>query len=359
MKKFMIVAAALLFAGHLVTAQAPQGSAENMNWRAPELPRGPYFPDVFLQGTYVEVGISDAGSYGTTSSAPAGYHSRMGGPIGFVADYEQNGWDNSSAVGVPNYSGDYFLPGAPWEGFLVEYTYGGTEYTWKNSGASGYYSLIPSSLTNTSAAGVQSAMWTATASAAGQSLLVEQLTYFPVNAALFYIEVTLTNTGAETLTDVEYARHVDPDQEQNITSNFTTSNYVSHPTGVDGFAEVVAIGLVHQIPMSLRLYHTDAKASVNTSGLEINTPDAVLDTPYTPTQAAPYVDDVGVGVAVRFASLAPGASETFLVAYVLNQDEIDDPTEPPPPAVPVSNWALYLGILLMITFVVIRFRRMI
>jgi hypothetical protein len=30
-----------------------------------------------------------------------------------------------------------------------------------------------------------------------------------------------------------------------------------------------------------------------------------------------------------------------------------------PPPVPVSNWALYLGILLMITFVVIRFRRMI
>jgi hypothetical protein len=31
---------------------------------------------------------------------------------------------------------------------------------------------------------------------------------------------------------------------------------------------------------------------------------------------------------------------------------------PPPPPVPVSNWALYLGILLMLTFVVIRFRRM-
>jgi len=29
-----------------------------------------------------------------------------------------------------------------------------------------------------------------------------------------------------------------------------------------------------------------------------------------------------------------------------------------PPAVPISNWALYLGILLMLTFVVIRFKRM-
>lgn len=358
MKKFMIAAAVLLVAVHLVTAQTPQGSAENLNWREPTSQRGPYLPDVFLQGTYVEVGIADVGSYGTTSPPPAGYHPREFG-LGFVADYEQNGWDNSSAPGVPNFSGDYFLPGSPWEAFLVEYTYGGSEYTWVNNGANGIIDLIPSSLTNTSAGTVQSAMWTGTASAAGQSLLVEQLTYFPVNAALFYIEVTLTNTGTETLTDVEYARHVDPDQEQNITGDFTTSNYVSHPTGVDGFAEVVAIGLVHQIPMSLRLYHPDAKASVNTSGLSIGTPDEVLDTPFTPTQGTPYIDDVGVGVAVRFASLAPGASETFVVAYVLNQDEIDDPTEPPPPSVPVSNWALYLGILLMITFVVIRFRRMI
>jgi hypothetical protein len=157
MKKFMIVAAALLFAGHLVTAQAPQGSAENLNWRAPELPRGTYLPDVFLQGTYVEVGISDAGSYGSTSSAPTGYHPRMGGgTLGFVADYEQNGWTNSSANGVPNYSGDYFLPGDPWEAFLVEYTYGGTEYTWVNNGANGRYDLIPASLSNTSAGGESS-----------------------------------------------------------------------------------------------------------------------------------------------------------------------------------------------------------
>lgn len=30
-----------------------------------------------------------------------------------------------------------------------------------------------------------------------------------------------------------------------------------------------------------------------------------------------------------------------------------------PPVVPISNWAIYLGILLMLTFVVIRFRKMI
>jgi hypothetical protein len=374
MKKFVLTIASVFLVSQMLLAQAPQGSPENLNWKVPESPRGPYFPPVFLKGNFIELGKSDAGSYGTTvppdpalgfnypyafnfpgSISPAG--------LGFVADYEMNGWNTSSNPGViPNHSGDYFLPGNPWEGFLVEFTYGGTEYTWRNCAANTWWEVTPTSLTNTSAGNTQSAVWTGTASAAGQTLLVEQNTYFNVNEARFFIEVTLTNGGSETLNDVEYARHVDPDNEQNWTNDYTTINYVSHPTGVDGFAEVVALGLVHQIPMSLRLYHPDAKASVNTAsqGLLLNSPNEILDTPFTPTQGAPYVDDVGVGVAVRFPTLAPGASETFLVSYVLNQEEIDDPTPPDPdPPIPVSNWALYLGILLMITFVVIRFRRMI
>jgi hypothetical protein len=362
MRRFMIIVAALFYAAQLVTAQAPHGSAENLNWKTPDAPRGPYFPDIFLQGTFIEIGISDAGSYGSTSPAPAGFHPRMGGGyLGFVADWEMNGWTNSSAPSIPFYSGDYFLPGNPWEGFLVEYTYNGVEYTRRNCGANGEYGIIPSSLVNTSAGTTQAALWAGTMLAGGQSLLVQQRTYFNINEARFFIEVTLTNTGTETLTNVEYARHVDPDQEQNLTGDFTTSNYVSYPTGaVTGFAEVVANGLVYGIPMALRLYHPTAKAHVNLFGLLLDSPNEVLDTPFTPTQGAPYVDDVGVGVAVRFPTLVPGASETFLVSYVLNQTEIDDPTPPDPdPPVPVSNWALYLGILLMITFVVIRFRRMI
>lgn len=372
MKRIVFTIAAAFLASQMLFAQAPQGSPENLNWKAPESsPRGPYFPPVFLKGNFIELGKTDAGSYGTTVPPDPAlgfnypYAFTFPGSIsppglGFVADYEMNGWNTSSDPGViPNHSGDYFLPGNPWEGFLVEFTYDGTEHTWRNCAANSEWQVVPTSLTNTSAGSTQSAVWTGTASAAGQTLLVEQHTYFDVNEARFFIEVTLTNTGSETLNDVEYARHVDPDNEQNWTGSYTTSNYVSHPTGVDGFAEVVAIGLVHQIPMSLRLYHPDAKAHVNTAGLLISTPNTILDNQNAPTQGAPFVADVGVGVAVRFPTLAPGASETFLVSYVLNQDEIDDPTPPDPdPVIPVSNWALYLGILLMISFVVIRFRRM-
>ena len=366
MKRIAFTIAAAFLASQMLFSQAPQGSQQNLKWKAPESPRGVYLPDIFLQGTYIEVGISDAGSYGSTSPAPGGFHPRMaGGALGFVADWEMNGWNTSSNPGViPNYSGDYFLPGDPWEGFLVAYSYGGTKYIRRNCGANGEYGIIPSSFTNTSSGSTQSALWVGTMNAGGQSLLVEQLTYFNVNEARFFCEVTLTNTGTETLLNVEYARGLDPDQEQNLTTDFTTRNWVTRPTGaVDGFAEAVGIGLVYEIPLALRLYHPTAVASITawpTPGWPLSDPAIVLDTPFQPNEANAVVQDYSLDVAVRFPSLAPGASETFLVSYVLNQAEIDDPTPPEPenPVIPVSNWALYLGILLMITFVVIRIKRM-
>ena len=351
----------LFFAAHFITGHAQETNPGNLNWTQPESPRGPYAPDIFLQGTFIEVGVNDAGTYGSTTPAPAGFHPRMGsGNLGFVADWEMNGWDNSSAPGIPFYSGDYFLPGGPWEGFLVSYTLAtGARYVERNYGANSEFGIvpIPAEIANTSAGGTQSSTWAGIMAEGGQSLRVDQETFFEVGEARFFAEVTLTNTGTETLLNVEYARSLDPDQEQNLTGNFTTLNWVSHPTGaVTGFTEAVAIGLVYGVPLALRLYHPNAVASIN-GNWPLEDPATTLDSPFQPTEAAPFEEDWALEVAVRFPSLAPGASETFLVSYVLNQDEIDDPTPPEP--IPVSNWALYLGILLMVTFVVIRFRRMI
>ena len=48
--------------------------------------------EVFLQGNYVEVGIHQAGSFGTNASAPVGFHPK--GPsnrLGFVVDMQKDG----------------------------------------------------------------------------------------------------------------------------------------------------------------------------------------------------------------------------------------------------------------------------
>ena len=352
MKKLTLLSIALLLAVAFASAQTQVGSPENLNWVPVDQPTGVRAdPDVYLQGTFVEIGISESGSCGTVSSvAPGGYHSWYGG-LGFVADFNLDGW----AVGTPPYSGDYFLPGSPYEGWLVEFTYSGTEYTYQNAQAVGLFGVPQTSLVNTSSGSTNSALWTGTASNGSQSLKVEQLFHFVDSDAKFLIDVTLTNTSAEPLESVEYARAVDPDQEVDWTGDFTTSNYVGHqPDGSNNLAQVVGNGIFHGIPMGLQLTHPNAKAHVNLGGLSILTPNEPLDFTNAPTIGAPYVADVGVSVAVRFPVLNPGQSVSFTVIYILNEDEVINP----PGEVPLSNWALALMVGLIVIFTIIRFKRM-
>jgi len=44
--------------------------------------------------------------------------------IGFIADYSKDGFGVRPSAGAPLYSGDYFLPGTPLEGWSVEYRIG-------------------------------------------------------------------------------------------------------------------------------------------------------------------------------------------------------------------------------------------
>ena len=71
--------------------------------------------NAFLQGKYVEVGVSQCGSFGSSVCAPGTYHARGTGnssatcQLGFIANPAKDNW--------ANYVGDYFLPGTPEEGW--------------------------------------------------------------------------------------------------------------------------------------------------------------------------------------------------------------------------------------------------
>ncbi len=312
-------------------------------------------PEVFLQGNYIEIGIHESGSCGTISAPPGGYHGFPYPGLGFVSDFNHDGWSN----GTPAQSGDYFLPGDPYEGWWLEFDFGGGEYTFTNAGASGYFDVPQTSLTNTSSGTTNSALWTGTATGGGQSILVEQVFHFQDANAFFLIDVTLTNTGSATVTDLEYVRDVDPDQEVDIGGDFITSNYVaSQPNGTNNEALVIAIGPDFNIPLGLGTVHPNAMVSVNpNSALMISDPDQVMDAPYAPTQGVPDVNDIGISCGLRFNQLAPGESVTFTIAYVLNEDDLDNIGEIIAPSVPVSDWAIYFGIFLIGLFVIFRFRR--
>lgn len=68
--------------------------------------------DIFLKGQYVQIGMNNAGSFGTNRNAPSSYV-YSGKQLGFIADFDKNGFNSASK---PSFAGDYFVPGIPLEG---------------------------------------------------------------------------------------------------------------------------------------------------------------------------------------------------------------------------------------------------
>lgn len=64
-----------------------------------------------LLGEYVNVGIHQAGSFGTTAALNATYYTETTS-LGLIADYDRNGF----ATSTPGFSGDYFQYGLAIEG---------------------------------------------------------------------------------------------------------------------------------------------------------------------------------------------------------------------------------------------------
>ena len=290
--------------------------------------------EVFLRGNFTEVGIHPAGSFGTSVAAPAGFHPIGRTQLGFVADQGRDGW----SVGTPPQSGDYFLPGSPEEGWSVEWTVGGAERTFGNYGRMSVFQVPQTSLTETSAGSTRSAVWVGTATSGSEQLRVTQNVHFDVDDLFFIMSMTLTNVGSVMLDSVEYMRNVDPDQEQDLGSGFSTRNYVLYQperTGVPGRPDlaarpagnttdalVMAEGLGFSIPLGLGT--VDSRAAVSNEGFSNRDPDAILNTPIQPTQASPNVADEAIVLAFDLGSLAPGQSVSFDYVYILDAADLED-----------------------------------
>jgi LPXTG-site transpeptidase (sortase) family protein len=269
---------------------------------------------IFLQGTYIEVGISPNGRFGSSETAPAGYHENSGG-LGFVADYQKDGWTN----GTPAYGGDYFYPGAEYEGFGVEWTVSGSESSFDNTHTS--FEIITTSLSETSSGNNLIAEWEGTATDGSAQLTVRQTYWFNVDEAVIHAVAEIENTGSVSLDSVEFMRGVDPDNEQPWTGNFDTSNEAVYQPGVGGNSDlaIVTATATTYTDMSLVLGTVDARARVSASeSFSINT-DSVLDAP----TLGPITGDYAIGLAYRFGTLAPGDTVEFSYVYGLNLADVD------------------------------------
>ncbi len=199
----------------------------------------------YLKGKYVEVAISDCGTYtsgsgGVIVAAPADYHQNMlDGTLGYTVDNGKDGWD----LGVPDQCGDFVMPGSPEEGWAIQIgsgtVYGNLQPFCYNPTAfiAGAPSFPGANTTNVNGGMIRKSIWQGTNT--GLGLAISQTTYFLTKKQSLLTIVDICN-GGDLKTDVYYARNVDPDNDQITTGSFTTINNVKKQFAADGYSHVSA-----------------------------------------------------------------------------------------------------------------------
>ena len=167
--------------------------------------------------------------------------------LGFVADWDKNGWgpddrgpmDPPPRRFQPGYSGDFFMPGEPYEGFAVQYTtVVGDTPVFANMplmavsqylNFSDLYTARTESFTLTTSDDRASAMWVGLVGALKVTILTTLL-----DGGLYYTyTTTIKNVGDEALADLIFLRTIDPDNEFDyvrMLRNYTSINGLVYDT---------------------------------------------------------------------------------------------------------------------------------
>jgi hypothetical protein len=273
--------------------------------------------NAFLKGNFVEVGIAPCGSFGSSVSAPTGYHPRGTGTsssatqLGFVANVAQNNWNT--------FVGDYFLPGTPEEGWGM--TINGTSYT---------NSLICNSALNSnqiqggftaysSSASEVSATWQGIIG----GLSISSRTYIPMNSLYFITEVTITNTSSLPVNNIYYMRNVDPDQ--GVLTPGGGGTFITRNTIVNQTPNSCNQALVSAVTQTgnyyLGLGSIDARARVTHGGFSNRSAIDIWNGTGFSTSGT-IVADRAISIAFNIGNLQPNQSTKVAYAYILDAAQL-------------------------------------
>ena len=170
--------------------------------------------EVFLGGDFIELGLSQDGSFGTSGNAPAGFRGNdQGSNLGMGADLDGYCSTPSDNTDLPI---DFFLPGSPEERWGVSFTLSGTEHFGSFNAlgtpitSSGIVAVHD--VTNQSSGENLAAKVVSTISLNGSATLRVTATHsFAKSQAFFRTSVVFDNLSGSSLTDVRYHRSFDPD----------------------------------------------------------------------------------------------------------------------------------------------------
>ncbi|WP_416141843.1 S-layer homology domain-containing protein [Lysinibacillus capsici] len=263
--------------------------------------------DIFLGGRYIEMGISKGGSFGTESAAPIGFHPTGRQNLGFTVD--SDGFDSGEAMN----SGDYFLPGSPYEGFYVGYKESDdSTKVFLNANALGSIGILMS--TNEDLSTEDNLVAKTSGVTSDGALKIEQTVSFKANDKFFKATVKMTNMTDRELLDVRYMRSVDPDIDADKNDNFDTINSVPFNYPNDAKSVVLSKGPITGNALILMSTDSKSRASINSSN------------PFDPTafnddgKVAETTYDSWIGLTFAVGNMKPGEAKTVEYFYSLDSN---------------------------------------
>ncbi|TAF32380.1 MAG: T9SS C-terminal target domain-containing protein [Cytophagales bacterium] len=305
----------------------------------------------FMQGDFLEVGVSGpCGNFGPPVTFPGAgpvgiYHGNAGFPltVGFVCDVPKNGWDVAGPASGPGllyplFCGDYFVPGAPVEGWTVEHD----ALSFTNTDQGCFFNEVPGGMVSVTTApdGAQEAIWQGTTPT---GLAVRQRSFFRKDKTFFVTEIILTNTTAAPMTNVFYARNVDPDNDVSSAfalggfGSFTTQNRIvfqGSPTTADALVEGVSDNPGAGTGTSgcyLGLGTRDTRARVNFGNFgTIDDASVYWDNAegaafgLTQTLGAVSVNDEAINIGFKCKDLDPGECDRFAFIYIMGEPQLEE-----------------------------------
>ena len=279
--------------------------------------------NAFMKGNFVEVGVNTCGVYGTVTPPPAGYHPNAGG-LGFVADSDMDGFDVAVAPSW-DFCGDYFVPGAPVEGWQVQIG----ANVWTNSDNNCFGAEIPGDVTSYDySAGTYTVLWEGNIASA--DLSITQTTTLPEDKLYFVTRVLLCNDGPTDIVDLYYNRNVDPDNEAiNSWLGWVTNNLIVYQPPVDADALVSAVTEDAPMKCYLGMGARDPNSRVSHGAFSTSAGTPLQSwsgtSPYSGTGLV--IEDGAIQIAFKVPLIAAGECQCIAFAYILDEDDLDEALE--------------------------------
>ncbi len=267
---------------------------------------------IFLKGRFVEVGIGHLGYYGSDTSAPVSYHPHCPGcstvnSIGFVADIGMDGW----TTGSPAYMGDYFTPGTPFEGWVLEvdghrtsgYNTDSSTSLLTTTGPAGWGNNIAYSTSGSKVRGIWQGNF--------DSVDITQITTLDTNQLYFTVKVILQNLAHAPKNNIYYLRSLDPDNDvtwpggghptHNVIEFQSTDTTIVSATGDAYPSAYMALGTTDTAATALiyRTWPISIAASMDSAYAGF-----VAGGSYTGPIGADYFSDIAIGIVMNIPHLA-------------------------------------------------------